>query len=52
MTVFKRICALFLTLVLLMGLGACAPKMPEPPAADPTSPIISYTPHTCPTEDP
>ena len=52
MTVFKRIYALFLTLVLMMGLGACAPKRPEPSAAAPTSPIISYTPHTCPTEDP
>lgn len=52
MTIFKRICALALTMVLLAGLAACSPNAPTKPASDPTVPIISYQPHTCPTEDP
>ena len=41
-----------LLMVLLAGLAACSPKAPAKPASDPTVPIISYQPHTCPTEDP
>ena len=52
MTIFKRICALALTMVLLAGLAACSPNAPAKPASDPTVPIISYQPHTCPAEDP
>lgn len=48
MILFKRVTAFMLVLILLAGLSACS-KQPSEPAS---KPIISYEPHSCPTEDP
>ncbi len=51
MNLFKRLTAFMLVLILLVGLTACA-GAPETPTETPAFPTISYTPHTCPEEDP
>ena len=48
MRIFYRLTALALVLVLLTGLMGCTPEKPE----SDREPIVSYTPHSCPTEDP
>ena len=48
MTLVKRLTALMLALLVLMGLPGCAKETQEPDQ----QPIISYEEHTCPKEDP
>ena len=48
MEFLKRLSALVLAALLVLGLTACATEAP----AETTVPLISYTPHTCPEEDP
>lgn len=56
MNVLKRFTALLLALVLVFSLTACSPGAPDyttaPSVTTPFAPTISYTPHTCPEDDP
>ena len=61
MSFFKRFTALALFFVLLLSFTACANEAPDatttpgatqPSSTAPSNPTISYTPHTCPEDDP